>query len=262
MALKLCNGCERHVRESDSTCPYCGSAQRAQVPAPARSSRKAMLFAAAVLTTTAVEAVSGCAVYGAPIEPVDCEEKDCGYQARCRYRELAPVGTSYLRPNSSICTEGSYQAIFEACFRQGAGPECSSTALPRPECARCLIGPRPLEKPADVASGALLSFTPLIVNTGGCAAVALGRPDCAGYLTEYDFRVAQACGDCSDPGSLSDCRAAQPAAMGTVSTIGAKVAAECIALRDQRRAEWEPVCVGSTPVESVDKVARALCFGQ
>lgn len=259
MALKLCSGCERHVRESDAACPYCGSAEKAKVPAQARSNRKAMLFAAAVLTTAAVETVAGCAVYGAP---VDCEEEDCGYSARCRYRELAPVGTSYLRPNSSICTEESYRAIFEACFRQGAGPECSSTALPRPECARCLIGPRPLENPADVAAGALLSFSPLIVNTGGCAAVALGRPDCAGYLTEYDFRVAQSCGECSDPSSRFACRAAEPAAMGGVSTTGAKVAAECIALRDQRRAEWEPVCVGATPVESVDKVARALCFGQ
>lgn len=92
--------------------------------------------------------------------------------------------------------------------------------------------------------------------------MALGRPDCAGYITAYDFRLAEYCGDCTDPDSLAACRAAQPPADFGASTITTKAAAECISLRDQRRAEWEPACVGATPEESLDKVAHALCFGR
>lgn len=258
MALKLCGTCERHVRESDATCPYCGSEEAAKVPAPAKLNRKAMYFAAVVMTTAAVETASGCAVYGAPI---DCEENDCGYVSHCRYRELEPIGTGGLRP-SRKCTEESYRSISEACFRGGPGTDCSSTALPLPECARCLIGPRYGEKSNEVSSGALLSYSPLLVNTGACAAVAMGRPDCASYLTQYDFRVAQYCQNCDDPSWHSACRAAQRSAGFGASTIEAKAADECIALRDQGRAEWEPVCVGATPLESLDKVARTLCFGE
>ena len=118
MALKLCGACERHVRESDATCPYCGSGKAAPVPAPNRINRKAMAFAAVVLTTAAVESVSGCAVYGAP---VDCEETDCGYVSHCRYRELEPIGMGGLM-SSRQCTEESYRAIFEACFPTRRGP--------------------------------------------------------------------------------------------------------------------------------------------
>ena len=262
MALKLCNGCERHVHESDAVCPYCGSTETAQVPAPTRVNRKAMGFAAAVLTTVAVETVACSAVYGAPVEPIDCEEQDCGYAARCRPRTLSSMGTGSFRIANQACTEESYQAIFQACFRQGGGTECSSTAFPQPACARCLLGPRDREAPTDVSPGALLSRAPLLVNTGACAAVALGRPNCASHLTAYDFRVAEYCADCSDPGSFSACRADQATAFSGVDKVGAQAVSECIALRDQGRAEWEPVCVGASPEETLDKVARVLCFGQ
>lgn len=250
MALKLCTGCERHVRESDELCPYCGSAARAKVPAQARSSRKAMYFAAAALTTAVVETVSCASVYGATI---DCEETDCGYFSRCKSAPTLGVGRGKWS-GEVACTEDSYRAITRACLPDVQSSTCSSEANLRSSCARCVLGARGAAL-SDVPPGALLATDPFLPNTGACASLVLKRPDCANLLTEYDSYVASYC-HCSDPGSTSACEANQRAITQGLRESG------CLELRDARRAEWEPYCVGATPRETLDKVAHALCFGQ
>jgi hypothetical protein len=250
MALKLCNGCERHVRESDAACPYCGSADTSPVPAPARVNRKAMYFAAIVLTTAAVETVSCSAVYGATI---DCEETDCGYFARCRSVPTLGVGSGNWS-SQVACSEDSYRAITHACLPDVQSSACSNEANLRASCAQCLLGTRGAER-SEVPPGALLAVDPFLPNTGACASIVLKRPECADLLTEYDSTVASYC-NCSDPGSTSACQADRRSAIQGLSKYG------CLELRDARRAEWEPLCVGATPRETLDKVAHVLCFGR
>lgn len=54
--LRLCEACERHIRESESRCPFCA---HAVLPAAARRSTASVLFAVAAAATVA-------ACYGAP----------------------------------------------------------------------------------------------------------------------------------------------------------------------------------------------------
>ncbi len=259
MALKLCRGCERHVRESDAACPYCGSTETTPVPAPPRHlNRKAMAFAAVVLTTAAVETVSCVALYGAS---VDCEVEDCGYPRRCQGIPVSAVGQGPLVVHIPACSEPIYRRLVDACVRDPKASDCPSAAQARPDCARCIIGPRDLELPTMVSPGATLSLSPLIVNTGACAAAALGRPDCGASLTAYEARIAAHCVSCADPGSLSACRDDQKPTSSKSGPYWEREV-ECLALRDLRRAEWEPVCVGATPEETLDKVAHVLCFEQ
>jgi hypothetical protein len=261
MALKLCKACERHVRDSDATCPYCGGEEAAKVPAPTRVDRKAMYFAAVVMTTAAVETVSCSSVYGAPTTYVGCDGSACNYQARCERMQLSPVGERRLSLPSQACTEPVYRRLVDACVNDPSASDCPSVASSRVDCARCVIGPRGQEHPSDVPPGATLSLSPLIVNTGACAAAVLGRPDCAVHLTAHDVRVAENCSHCTDDDASSACRKAQrPTGPGTHPEWERVL--ECLALRDLRRAEWEPVCVGATPEESLDKTSHVLCFGQ
>lgn len=84
--LGLCEGCTRHLRVSESACPFCGrsrvaSAARELVVAPLGLSRSALLALGATLALGA-----GCAApqvvqpYGAPPRPTptSAPERDAG----------------------------------------------------------------------------------------------------------------------------------------------------------------------------------------
>ena len=88
MALRLCAGCNRHVRTSESACPFCGDTTAAPLPSPvSRATRATVLVAGASAacsdsaTTTdagttdaAVDAQGPVAAYGGP--PVDASALD------------------------------------------------------------------------------------------------------------------------------------------------------------------------------------------
>ncbi len=55
MSLKLCASCARHVRTTDTTCPFCNSVQSTAVPQPiSRATRAAMVFGGATLVVAGV----------------------------------------------------------------------------------------------------------------------------------------------------------------------------------------------------------------
>lgn len=65
MSLIVCGGCGRHVRESDATCPFCGSAS-------ARDASLASTSAARATLATALAVAAGLglqACYGGPPRP-------------------------------------------------------------------------------------------------------------------------------------------------------------------------------------------------
>jgi hypothetical protein len=86
-----CEGCGRHVRASESACPFCGAARVAsheehvsvEVPATSFGSRRRLMgfgvaVGAAAIATAAM--TTGCAgpVYGAPTPEEDASAEDAG----------------------------------------------------------------------------------------------------------------------------------------------------------------------------------------
>jgi len=72
MALVLCGGCERHVRETEARCPFCGRLRAASefdelsFEVPTRLSRAAILLAGAVSMTACERTAPIAQPYGAP----------------------------------------------------------------------------------------------------------------------------------------------------------------------------------------------------
>lgn len=73
MSLRLCESCNRHVR--DAQCPFCGATDSSPVPVPhSRATRAAMVFGAATMvtalacggTTTDAPTPSNATPYGSP----------------------------------------------------------------------------------------------------------------------------------------------------------------------------------------------------
>lgn len=77
MKLFLCAECNRHVKDVDASCPFCGASERGQlvadssIAAPRRMSRVALAVGAAVGTATAL-LLTSCAqaAYGIAV-PID-----------------------------------------------------------------------------------------------------------------------------------------------------------------------------------------------
>ena len=55
MALRLCAACARHIRTTESACPFCGAEGTNPVASPlSRATRAAMVFGGAVMVSSAV----------------------------------------------------------------------------------------------------------------------------------------------------------------------------------------------------------------
>jgi hypothetical protein len=53
--LVICSSCTRHIRPTESACPFCGGAERREGPRPAsRATRAAMLFGGAAAVVAGV----------------------------------------------------------------------------------------------------------------------------------------------------------------------------------------------------------------
>lgn len=66
MSFELCIGCRRHVRASETACPFCGSPERAPRPRKNPTVRAAM-FALGAAATGCSDDGTAVPVYGAPM---------------------------------------------------------------------------------------------------------------------------------------------------------------------------------------------------
>jgi hypothetical protein len=85
MAFLICSGCQRHVKDAEYTCPFCGAsvagAARAGNPAlRGARSRNRMLFGAAVAAVSGAATIVGCSSSSTtPSTSTDAgQEKDSG----------------------------------------------------------------------------------------------------------------------------------------------------------------------------------------
>ena len=175
MALNLCAHCERHVRERDETCPYCGGSTYAKVRAPVSSAtRRAMFAGASVIFVAAAEGASECTVYGALIEPYDgnaslpprrtpvpdARALTCFEYAGEGFRGLAPTA------HRDVCTPRDLADLEAVCLSPVHGTTaCADWTSAHPACGRCVFGALPGESAETNPLGALIpngyqSFAP------------------------------------------------------------------------------------------------------
>ena len=273
MGLRQCEGCERHVREGDTGCPFCGAEGRNPVPAPRSAvSRKAWVGAqVAVAVTISACSVSAVPVYGAPIDPdelfPDSGPRDSGKDVETD-GPLGPAPACFSNlgervrgtvptPHRGVCTAQDVADAERSCVSAAhTGTACTDFAAAHPDCARCIFGPPATEVPAASPIGALVPSGPTTVmpNLGACASLVLGKPECAVPITKASACTAGSCSACAPRSSeKANCEAyAQRACVGAVE-------ASCEKALLDGFSKWGSTCQGANVGASFAKVAWYLC---
>jgi len=273
MALTLCSSCERHVRASDPSCPYCGATERSLVPAPAKVSSRAVLFASAVVAVAAVEAACSTtvALYGAPGEPwVEPPPSDASLLpdgrppsppgqdsgAACFSNLGASVKGTLPSPRRGLCDPQEIGEVETQCLTSPhGGTACKAWKEAHQTCARCIFGPLDGEGPESAPAGAVIpsGATTVMTNLGACASLVLGRLDCAVPIAKASACTAGSCTACMTGSSKRACETFAESAC-----VGPKEAECDKALKDDY-ALWASTCQGATPGATFAKVATYLC---
>lgn len=183
-----------------------------------------------------------------------------GSTAEACYDEELALALEGAAPTagSGKCTDAQIAGFSAACLG-ASGSGCEAFIDANKDCSRCVIGP--LEgDPANTPIGALLSVSDdlVVVNTASCAALVIGRADCALAIAEQETCLISACTACdeNDEAALTQCRA--DATTGICKDV---VSAACTQAIDARAAEWEPICLGTDFDTELAKVAKYLCGG-
>lgn len=230
--LRLCADCERHVRATDTTCPYCGGTASKGVPAPMSGSRKALYAGIGVFVLSSTDGCSSIAVYGAVCEPEDScttsvptatpdaeappsrfkvpEKCERGYPAQT-------PSTGGLGAGRGSCTEDEIKGLRDACFGQDPrGTTCRAEAMAHAKCSSCVFG---TETPfASSTLGAwLVTEQQQGPNRAACRALQAGRPDCVVSVTLSSFCLEAVCGGCFESRASCESAARERACGGLVS---------------------------------------------
>ncbi|MBK8212461.1 MAG: hypothetical protein IPK71_01820 [Myxococcales bacterium] len=198
------------------------------------------------------------------IRPIDAgPDADAGPDGSTRppacYDETAALALPGTAPTfgQNVCTQADVQSLFTACFGPGASAAtCNAFSASHPDCMRCVVGPLPGDAPATTPISALIPAgdASLMVNVGSCAALAIGRPDCAVTVPKQLTCTASACETCADEPSDTACREA-----AEVGICSSTVDSACMAALTSTAATWSPICRGPDFVATYQKVAMALC---
>lgn len=272
MALKLCAGCERHVRERDELCPYCGETTSAKVRVPSsHATRSAMFAGVGLMVVAAVEGACGQAVYGAPvwIDPKDdaAVPNEASVDSAFAYPDAAKsacfenLGDEVigLPPTAyrDVCTSQDIADAEAVCLVSvHTGQACSAWTGAHPSCARCLLGALRGELPTSTPLPALIPKTPdaLTPSLAACAALVLGRPECALPVSRTAACVTGSCTTCEDDSTRATCKAQ---AEGTACRTPIEV--ECTEAIRTGFARWDRICQGANAGATYTKVATYLC---
>ncbi len=157
----------------------------------------------------------------------------------------------------SLCTNAAIVEARTACLSPSSTkPGCDAFIAATKACARCVFGGLEDDDPAKVPVGAILplSLTAVAPNVGACAALVIGRAECAVPVSRELVCVSTACATCPAGSSTTACHA--QATDGICKGVGD---AACSAAIDASSAQWLPQCSGTTFADAFDKVARVLC---
>ncbi len=179
--------------------------------------------------------------------PRGCYEEDLA---------LALQGTAPIR-GAAMCTAPQIGEIERRCLNpMGTQGECDAYLPTNKACSRCVFGARSGDDPETTPIGALIPRSEVSVapNTAACAALVLGKPECAVKAAAQAVCLSSACPSCAtDATASAECQrtAAAGICRGTVDLACDQ------AIRD-RENERKATCVGATFTESYTKVATYL----
>ena len=167
---------------------------------------------------------------------------------------LAIQGTS-PSTGRGLCTDAQLTALQTACLG-GSAAGCDAAIAANTACARCVFGALAGDNPATTPLPALIpvSADSVSPNIAACAALVIGRPDCAVALTQQVVCTSSACSTCADQASDDACTATAEGAICRTT-----VNAGCNTAVNAAQATWAPVCRGTTFADTYTKVARYLC---
>jgi hypothetical protein len=204
---------------------------------------------------------SGPVEAGAPVDaPVDAfvpPTMDAG-------RDAAPVcfvgGAVQLvglppTPYRDVCSGADLAEAEAACPADPHGTACAAWQAAHPACARCLFGALGADPPESTQLGVLLPVGKTsIPNVASCAALAIGRPECALDAARASACSAASCPACASSAALAACRAY---AATTVCTVAPSES--CRTAIDQGEGTWDRVCRAANTGATFAKIGAFFC---
>ena len=170
---------------------------------------------------------------------------------------IAEEGTAPVR-SAGKCTDVQITELDKQCFGSSS-TGCDAFITANKDCARCILGALQGDNAATTPIGALLTVSDdgtVVPNTASCAALFIGKPECAAKLAKQEVCLASACSVCKDDPTDAACR--KEAAAGICKTV---IDATCTQAVESRAAEWQAACSGADFDTTYPKVAKFLCGG-
>lgn len=189
-----------------------------------------------------------------PVKP-DTGPISC-YDDQIAVTGFDPTVTAPTR-GQGLCTDAQSEAIVTGCFGStGSEAKCkAATEGANEACAGCAFGgkSKPLAPLVQVTDKGQT-----ILAIGACAALVIGKPECALKVTVASACVASACSACED--DATDAACTTEAQNGACKTAIAD-AAQCNTDITAARTQWEPLCSGTTFAVAGTNVAKLFCGG-
>ncbi|HRH00633.1 MAG TPA: hypothetical protein PLR99_30525, partial [Polyangiaceae bacterium] len=157
----------------------------------------------------------------------------------------------------SICTAAQIVGAQTACLGPtSTAATCNAYLAANRACARCIFGALSGDVPATTPVGALIPVSDATVtpNIGACAALVIGRPDCALPISQQVVCTNSACATCPDTASDDACQGT--ASLGICAGLGDGA---CNAAVDATVGTWGPRCRGAAFNDTYLKVAAVMC---
>lgn len=176
------------------------------------------------------------------------------------YDEEAALALPGSEPKraSGKCGAGKAAEFKAACLGGGSQATCTAFIDANKDCARCILGPLQGDDAKTTPIGALIPVSEDSVspNTAACAAIVIGKPECALKLAGQVTCVASACSTCETDAEDTEC--SNKAAAGICKTT---VDEACNKAVNDAASQWQATCRGANFDEGYAKVAEFFCGG-
>jgi hypothetical protein len=167
---------------------------------------------------------------------------------------LAIKGTAPAA-GTNKCTSMQIGELKTKCLGSGA-TGCDAYVEANKDCARCVLGALKGDTPDATPLPALIPVSDASVspNVAACAALVIGRPDCAVKLAGQVVCTSSACATCESEAEDTECLA--KATDGICKTTVDKACNDAV---NAAAAQWQSVCRGTAFDDTYVKVANVLC---
>lgn len=153
------------------------------------------------------------------------------------------------------CTPEQVTELKQKCLGPGS-TGCDAYIAANRDCAQCVFGALQGDNASTTPVPALMpvSADSVFPNVAACAALVLGRPDCAVKMTKQVVCLQSACSKCTNDADDTTCSAS--ASAGICKTLIDKACNDAI---NAGVAQWEPTCRGAAFDDTFAKVSNYLC---